>query len=334
MKRYGFIAAVCLASSLSLSCISYAANEDIKILINETYVECDTSPMIKNDRVLVPLRGVLENIGANVVWVGSRHFALIFDENTIVRVEPDNATAYINNTPYVMDVTPYIINERIMVPIRFISEAFGCDVDWNGTKRTVYVASPSYDMAMLAKMDISQPAASGGKNNNPAVSGSSALVCTADAFVRGGDNASKNYGSDKMLDFKATKDAGYSRDIYLTFDLSPIKGKSVSSANISLMLTDAEDSSADVPITVYACDSFDEGKITMSAAPAAGDQVGQAVIKGLGQWHDIDVTAYINSQLAAGSSSASVVIKDPTYKNKRLIFASRESGTPPVLNVK
>ena len=45
-----------------------------------------------------------------------------------------NTTYYINNVKYTMDVKPFVTNnERTMVPIRFIGEAFGYDVKWDGS---------------------------------------------------------------------------------------------------------------------------------------------------------------------------------------------------------
>jgi hypothetical protein len=38
-----------------------------------------------------------------------------------------------------MDVAPLIINSRTYVPIRFVSEAMGCDVSWDDPTDTVTV---------------------------------------------------------------------------------------------------------------------------------------------------------------------------------------------------
>jgi len=40
------------------------------------------------------------------------------------------------------DTPPVIVNGRVMVPIRFVSEALGCLVYWDEATRTVYVVSP------------------------------------------------------------------------------------------------------------------------------------------------------------------------------------------------
>lgn len=52
---------------------------------------------------------------------------------------PDELTVKVNGTTIAFDAKPYIENNRTMVPIRFISEALGAKVDWNGTYKLVTI---------------------------------------------------------------------------------------------------------------------------------------------------------------------------------------------------
>jgi hypothetical protein len=38
-----------------------------------------------------------------------------------------------------MKVVPEIINSRTMLPLRFVTENLGCDVQWNGTTKTITI---------------------------------------------------------------------------------------------------------------------------------------------------------------------------------------------------
>ena len=49
----------------------------------------------------------------------------------------DSDVAYINDTPITLDAPATLMNNRTMVPLRFVMEAFNVTVDWNGDTRTV-----------------------------------------------------------------------------------------------------------------------------------------------------------------------------------------------------
>jgi hypothetical protein len=51
----------------------------------------------------------------------------------------DSTTAYIDGKAMIMDVPPTILNQRTMVPLRFISEALGAKVTWVGPLRKILI---------------------------------------------------------------------------------------------------------------------------------------------------------------------------------------------------
>lgn len=98
-----------------------------------------TTPVIINDRTLLPVRAVVEEIGGTVVWNGdTQEVTLSYGQNTIL-LTIDSETAYLNSTPQALDAAPTIINDRTMLPIRFIVESFGYTVDWDGDTQTVTI---------------------------------------------------------------------------------------------------------------------------------------------------------------------------------------------------
>jgi len=65
-------------------------------------------------------------------------------DKVLITMQIGNKTAYINGEPFVMDAAPVIVPPgRTVVPIRFISEGFGADVQWNGTTKTVTMTMDS-----------------------------------------------------------------------------------------------------------------------------------------------------------------------------------------------
>lgn len=85
----------------------------------------DVSPIIINDRTMVPVRVISESFGCTVDWNDATRTITINDGVMNVVITVDSTAAYINGVEYTLDVPPQIVDERTLVPLRFISEALG-----------------------------------------------------------------------------------------------------------------------------------------------------------------------------------------------------------------
>ena len=98
-----------------------------------------TAPVIVNDRTLLPVRAVVEEMGGTVGWDGDMQTVTLNYNVDEIRLVIDNTTAYLNNAAQVLDVAPTIINDRTLLPIRFIAESFKFEVAWNENTQTVTI---------------------------------------------------------------------------------------------------------------------------------------------------------------------------------------------------
>lgn len=136
------------------NCSSAQAQQAIKLWINGSYVQTDVAPIIQNNRTLVPLRVISENLGLQVEWDAKTKsvmtYKLIdgrpdFKESLLLTIgdkqvpKPAEEAATTGSLYYELEAPPVIINNRTMVPIRFIAEAYKMPVDWDGANRTVIV---------------------------------------------------------------------------------------------------------------------------------------------------------------------------------------------------
>lgn len=115
------------------------ASGEIKVYVNDTEIIFDVPPILVKNFTMVPVRAVFEALGAKVEWDNFTRTVTI-TKGIEVRVQPGNRTAMINNVPYLMDVPAVQINGRILVPVRFISEAVGASVDWANETKTVFIS--------------------------------------------------------------------------------------------------------------------------------------------------------------------------------------------------
>ena len=101
--------------------------------------EQGTAPIIINDRTLLPVRAVVEEIGGKVEWDDETQTVILACGKDIVVLGIDNTNAYHNEESHTLDVAPTTINDRTMLPIRFIAESFKFDVAWDDETLTVTI---------------------------------------------------------------------------------------------------------------------------------------------------------------------------------------------------
>lgn len=109
------------------------------IIYNNTLLKFEQSPVIENDRTLIPIRFLFEQMGATVDWDGETQTATISQNNTTVAFSINNTEADVNGQTVSMDVPARLINDKTMVPLRFLSEELGYTVDWDGEKRIITI---------------------------------------------------------------------------------------------------------------------------------------------------------------------------------------------------
>lgn len=109
----------------------------IQIEVDDVGIVSDVAPQIKNNRTMVPLRIISENLGAKVGWSGSQVTLSKGDMQIILK--PNSKEAIKNGETELLDAITYVKNNRVMVPLRFIAETFECAVDYKD--RTVRITT-------------------------------------------------------------------------------------------------------------------------------------------------------------------------------------------------
>lgn len=98
-------------------------------------ITSDVKPEMKNKRAMVPLRVISESLGASVEWSDSE--VILAKSEMKVKLAVNRSIAEKNGKKMLLDVKPYTKNNRIYVPLRFIAEAFGCNVNYSNFAVTV-----------------------------------------------------------------------------------------------------------------------------------------------------------------------------------------------------
>jgi heme-binding NEAT domain protein len=112
------------------------------VILDGRDLSFDVPPMIENGRTLVPLRAIFEALGAKVDWDGATQTVTAAKGQTVVKLTIGNTAAFVNDQPVNLDVPGKIVDNRTLVPLRFVSESLGADVQWDGDRNRVIINSP------------------------------------------------------------------------------------------------------------------------------------------------------------------------------------------------
>lgn len=134
------MAAVIASTVISVPVMADNTTEQgINIVVSGAALECDQPPVIVEGRTLIPLRAVAEAVGAEVNWNGDKKAVEINKDGLAVSLEIGSPQVSLGSQTVAIDVPAQIINDRTMVPIRFVAEAFGLEVEWDGDTKTVVI---------------------------------------------------------------------------------------------------------------------------------------------------------------------------------------------------
>jgi hypothetical protein len=120
-------------------CTQTFAEGDISVFVDGNKVEFDVAPVINDGRTLVPVRAIFESIGAKVTWDDATKTVYSDMNDTKISLKINDNVLSKNGESIALDVPAKLIKDRTMVPVRAISEAYGCYVSWNDAKRTVAI---------------------------------------------------------------------------------------------------------------------------------------------------------------------------------------------------
>ena len=157
------------AISLAFACPALASTPDdfISVSVNGEVLYLDQAPVLKDGTTLVPMRGIFEALGARIKWDAPTRtvFANTASEealaanpqtpNTAVSLTINAPEATVNDQKVKLLAPAQIIAGNTMVPLRFVGEALGANVKWDGQHRLIRVLSDK------AKLSIAENKADG-----------------------------------------------------------------------------------------------------------------------------------------------------------------------------
>ncbi len=205
------------------------AEDDIIIMFDGKKLTSDVSPVIHNDRVLVPVRMIFEAMGADVKWEAKTKKVTIVNGKDTFVFTINSETAYVNDKKHTLDTSALLISDRTFVPLRFLAEQSGMKVEWEEKTRKVVISSKKvdnskYNYLMSAKLEDSSAVinfkTSDIKYNSFTLKSPSRLVIDIEECIKGYTTSDPVADSDYYTAFRCAQFSNDPMVTRLVFEIS------------------------------------------------------------------------------------------------------------------
>ncbi len=139
-----FMTLVMAFSCIGISATGVSAAEIIPVYLNGeqiVYDSNDAQPQIFNSRTYVPIRKTAESLGLTIDWNSKTETLTFTREGVTIAHTMRSDIVYVNGETKRFDTKSINKNNRTLMPIRMLGESIGADVEWDNTKRCVYITT-------------------------------------------------------------------------------------------------------------------------------------------------------------------------------------------------
>jgi hypothetical protein len=191
-----------LAASLSTSAFADTAKLSFQIDSKDFVTPAgEQDPYINGDgRTMVPIRFVGNALGVNdnnITWKADNQTATVNKDGVSIEITVGKRYITTNGTQVQMDTAAELTEGRLFIPARYISEALGARVEWDGAKNRIYILSDkNSNLARFAFKDIKLPIKFEGESYDYTLNQAFVLQAGTDEFNDYVKNNNLNVGSD------------------------------------------------------------------------------------------------------------------------------------------
>lgn len=156
MQSLNRLAGLGLAASLlfGLATAAPAAAQHVTVQVNGQTMNFDQPPVMRNNRVFVPMRAIFERLGSSVVYSNGNINSQ--GNGHSVHLVIGSTQASVNGQSLTMDVAPFTVAGRTEVPLRFVAQALGANVSWNANTETVGITTSGGNVSYTPQPQVNQ----------------------------------------------------------------------------------------------------------------------------------------------------------------------------------
>lgn len=158
--------------AVMLLCTITAGATEIAVTVNGEPIEFDVHPQFIGETLMVPMRFIFEKFGAVVMYddeteTVSAYIAGEDEDSTVIIIQINNPKAFINSSVLEMETAPIVVNDRTLVSLYLIENAFGCTAQWDAENNTITISKaaekqpaeeqPAEEQPIEKQFDENQP---------------------------------------------------------------------------------------------------------------------------------------------------------------------------------
>lgn len=124
---------------VSTFAISVMGDGVIKVVLNGVELSFDVPPQLINNRTMVPMRKIFEELDAAIEWNESTQTIAAKQADIVIIMQINNSILTVDGKEITLDVPPQLVGGRTLVPVRAVAESFDAEVKWDENTQTVMI---------------------------------------------------------------------------------------------------------------------------------------------------------------------------------------------------
>lgn len=124
---------------LSASQVSIASSSPVDVIIKGKHLTMDVEPILRENRIYIPIRDFAERLDLKVEWLGKQNTAKLSNSETTILITTGQSEVYVNNNKIKLNEKSFIEKGRMFIPLRSVAEVLSQSVEWDQRNKVAIV---------------------------------------------------------------------------------------------------------------------------------------------------------------------------------------------------
>jgi peptidyl-prolyl cis-trans isomerase B (cyclophilin B) len=125
----------------------------IQLMVDHKQIQTNVPPQVLNGRTVAPLRVVFETLGAKVSYDSRNNLIIAKRGSTNIVLKLNDTQASVNGKQVKLEAPAVSFQGSTMVPLRFVTESFNAEINWDAAKRIISVYSQRLPLITIEMHD-------------------------------------------------------------------------------------------------------------------------------------------------------------------------------------
>ncbi|MFC4776013.1 stalk domain-containing protein [Paenibacillus sp. GCM10023252] len=138
----------------NISVYAAAQDREIRVILDGKTLAFEVPPVQMNNHTFVPLRAIFEAHGAEITWNQQDRSMEAVIATHVIRYSIDSTIMYVDGRSIDLGIRAILVKNRMLVPVRAISEALGSKVTWDRTTRIITITTTKSEQASAPPSEV------------------------------------------------------------------------------------------------------------------------------------------------------------------------------------